>query len=100
MKKAYVVAEILVTNPGPYEEYRALSTATAAQYGGQFLARGGRREQREGMDAAHSDAWRTVIVEFPSFNQAQAWYDSVEYAKAKEIRLAHSIGRLFIVEGV
>lgn len=100
MKKAYVVAEIQVTNPTGYEDYRALSTAAAEQYGGRFLVRGGKREQREGEDTGHNGAWRTVIVEFDSLEQAQAWYDSVEYSKAREIRQANSIGRLFIVEGV
>jgi uncharacterized protein (DUF1330 family) len=99
MKKAYVVAEILVTNPAGYDEYRKLSTAAAAQYGGQFVVRGGTRVQREGADEQHNDQWRTVIIEFPSLDQAQAWYDSVEYTRAKEIRLANSIGRLLIVEG-
>jgi uncharacterized protein (DUF1330 family) len=99
MKKAYVVAEILVTNPAGYDEYRKLSTAAAAQYGAQFLVRGGARIQREGADEQHNDQWRTVLVEFPSLDQAQAWYDSVEYTRAKEVRLANSIGRLFIIEG-
>lgn len=51
------------------------------------------------MDEQHSEQWRTVIIEFPSLSQAQTWYDSVEYTKAKKIRQANSIGRLFIVEG-
>ena len=99
MPKAYVVAEIQVTNPTGYADYRELSTAAVAQYGGRFLVRGGRREQREGEDGIHNSGWRTVIVEFDSMEQAQAWYDSVEYGKAREIRLANSVGRLFIVEG-
>jgi uncharacterized protein (DUF1330 family) len=99
MKKAYVVAEIQVTNPTAYADYRTLSTAAAAQYGGQFIARGGQRDQREGGDATHDETWRTVILEFPSMAQAQAWYESPEYQKAKEIRQANSIGRLFILEG-
>jgi uncharacterized protein (DUF1330 family) len=99
MKKAYVVAEINVTNPDGYAEYRTLSTAAAQQYGGQFLVRGGTRVQPEGADDQHNEKWRTVIIEFASLDQAQAWYDSVEYSKAKEVRRANSIGRLFIVEG-
>lgn len=99
MKKAYVVAEVKVTNPAAYEGYRALTTETVAQHGGQFIARGGQRDQREGEDEAHNAAWRTVIIEFPSLAQAQAWYESAEYEKAKQIRLANSVGRLFIVEG-
>ena len=100
MPKAYVVAEIQVTNAEGYADYRPLSTASVEQYGGQFLARGGLRLQKEGGDASHHDTWRTVIVEFPTLIQAQHWYDSVEYSKAKAIRQQHSIGRLFILEGV
>ncbi|MBC3910375.1 MULTISPECIES: DUF1330 domain-containing protein [Undibacterium] len=100
MSKAYVVAEIQVTNADAYADYRPLATASVAQYGGQFLVRGGTRVQKEGRDDAHNEGWRSVIVEFPSLQQAQHWYDSVEYAKAMEIRHANSIGRLFIVEGV
>lgn len=99
MKKAYVVAEIQITNPAEYEAYRVMSTAAAAQYGGTFLVRGGKRDQREGEDAAHDSTWRTVIVEFESMEQARAWYESPEYTKAKAVRQAHSIGRLFIIEG-
>ena len=100
MKKAYVVAEVQVVNPEAYEAYRRLATETVAQHGGQFIARGGKRDQREGEDDAHNGGWRTVIVEFPSLSAAQDWYDSVEYQKAKEIRLANSFGRLYIVEGI
>jgi uncharacterized protein (DUF1330 family) len=100
MKKAYVVAEIQVTNPVAYEDYRALSTAAAAQYGGQFIVRGGVREQFEGDDDLHNRDWRTVIVEFPSLAQARNWYNSPEYGMARAVRQANSIGRLFLVEGV
>lgn len=100
MKKAYVVAEIQVTNPTEYEGYRKLSTEAAAQYGGQFIVRGGAREQVEGEDAQHSGAWRTVIIEFPSLEQARTWYNSPEYRKALAIRQANSVGRLFMIEGV
>lgn len=100
MPKAYVVAEIQVSNPEGYADYRALSTASVAQYGGVWLARGGQRIQREGGDDQHNENWRTVVVEYPSLEQARAWYDSPEYTRAREIRQAHSIGRLFIVEGI
>lgn len=99
MKKGYVVAEITVTNPEGYAEYGPLATASVEQYGGKFLARGGKRMQREGADAQHRDDLRTVIVEFPSFEDARKWYESPEYTKAIAIRQANSIGRLFIVEG-
>ena len=100
MKKGYIVAEINVTNPAGYTEYGPMATASVEQYGGRFLVRGGQRAQREGADAQHSDQVRTVIVEFPSFDDARKWYESPEYTKAIAVRQANSIGRLFIVEGM
>lgn len=99
MKKAYVVAEIQVTNPSGYANYTPLSTASLEQHGGRFLVRGGQRVQLEGEDAQHNSEWRTVVTEFPSLAQAQAWYDSVEYTKARALRQANSIGRLYLVAG-
>ncbi len=99
MAKAYVVAEITVTDPQAYEEYRKLVLPTVLAFDGQFLVRGGTRIQCEGMDDAHHDQMRTVILEFPSLSQVRAWYDSPAYKEAKALRLAASQGRLFIVEG-
>jgi len=99
MSKAYVVAEITVTDPVAYEEYRKLVLPTVLAFGGQFLVRGGTRVQCEGKDDAHHNQMRTVILEFPSLSQARAWYDSPAYSEAKALRQAASQGRLFIVEG-
>ena len=41
-----------------------------------------------------------VILEFPSMDEAQAWYDSPAYAKAREHRLRGADYRLIIVDGV
>ncbi len=99
MAKAYVVAEITVTDPQAYEEYRKLVLPTVLAFGGQFLVRGGTRIQCEGVDDAHHDQMRTVILEFPSLPQAREWYNSPAYKEVKTLRQAASQGRLFIVEG-
>lgn len=99
MKKAYAVLEVQITNPTGYEDYRALSGPSVTQYQGQFIVRGGQREQREGEDATHNGNWRTVIIEFPSLQHAQTWYDSDEYTKARAVRQANSVARVFFVEG-
>ena len=99
MAKAYVVAEITVTDPLAYEEYRKLVMPTVLAFDGQFMVRGGKRIQCEGLDDAHHDQMRTVILEFPSLSKAREWYDSPAYVEAKTLRQAASQGRLFIVEG-
>ena len=41
----YVLNDMEITDPAMFEEYKKLSPATVAQYGGRFLARG-RRTRR------------------------------------------------------
>jgi len=40
-----------------------------------------------------------VVIEFPSFDQAQAWYDSAAYQKLIPIRQKSASGKSFLVEG-
>ena len=92
---AYVVAEVEVTNPAVYEDYRKLVPATIAEYGGKYLVRGGTVEVKEG-------GWtpkRLVVLEFASMDQAQKWYHSPEYAPALAIRLKAARSKVLLVEG-
>jgi len=92
---AYVIGDIEVTDPGIYDDYRKQVLATVEKYGGRFAARGGKVEPLEG-------GWspkRIVLLEFPSFEQAQKWYRSPEYAPLIKLRQQGARGRLLIVEG-
>ena len=92
----YVIAEVEVTDPAAYEEYRKLVPATVQKYGGRFLTRGGKTETKEG-------GWipsRFVILEFPSLEQARKWYESPEYAPALAIRKKASKSKLILAEGL
>lgn len=93
---AYLIAEIEVTDPAVYEDYKKLTPSAIARYGGRFLVRGGKIEAREG-------GWspqRLIVVEFPSLEQARAFYDSPEYAPALAIRKRAAKSRLLLVEGI
>lgn len=92
---AYVINDMEVIDPALLEIYKQLSAPTVAQYGGRFLARGGRTEVLDG-------DWlprRLVVIEFPSLAQARAWADSPEYAPAKRLRQQAARSRLVLVEG-
>ena len=93
---AYVINDMVVTDPVLFEEYKKLSPPTVAQYGGRFLARGGSTDTLEGEWSPQ----RLVIIEFPSVAQARAWVDSPEYAPAKRLRQITTISNLIVVEGV
>ena len=41
-----------------------------------------------------------VILEFPSAEQAKAWWSSEEYAEPKAIRRTASEGNMILVNGV
>jgi uncharacterized protein (DUF1330 family) len=92
---AYVIAEIEVTDPAVYEEYRKQVLAVVTKYGGKFLVRGGDVKSKEGGWAPK----RLVVLEFPSMAQAEKFYGSAEYAPLLQLRLKASRGRLVIVEG-
>src|SRR5690606_40395644 len=94
MPKGYWIGHVTVTNPEGYKEYVAANAEPLRKYGGRFLVRGGKYETRSG-----TERQRHVIVEFDSFDQAKACYDSPEYQAAAKIRDANAIVDLVIVEG-
>ena len=93
---AYVIVNIEVTDPQRYPEYIRAAPGTIAQFGGRYLARGGRAERLEG----DWDPQRFVVLEFPSYERAREWWASAEYAGAKAIRQASVKTSMILVEGV
>ncbi|KNG93522.1 DUF1330 domain-containing protein [Pseudaestuariivita atlantica] len=96
MARGYVIAQINVTDPQAYPGYVALVGPTVEKFGGAFLVRGGRSESFEGTPPGN----RTVVIEFPSYQAAQDWYHSSEYAPVRALRQAASTSVQTIVEGV
>jgi len=92
---AYIIAEVKVTDAARYEEYRRQVEGTIAQYGGRYKVRGGKAEALEGAEPNG----RLVVIEFDSYEQARAWYDSDEYAGPRRLRQETSTGRLILVDG-
>ena len=96
MLYGYVIAQIHVTDSVAYAAYVERVLATIKLYGGEFLVRGGRAESFEGSPPGE----RNVVIRFPSFEKAQAWYHSPEYAPVKAMRMVASTSVQTIVEGV
>jgi uncharacterized protein (DUF1330 family) len=90
------VADIRVTDPVGYEEYRAGVAGTIAAHGGRYLARGGEVEVLEGTWEPN----RMVVLEFPNKAELMGWYDSTEYRQLRQVRQRCSEGAIVIVEGV
>lgn len=94
MAKGYWIAHVDVDDPQEYEKYKAANAIAFAEYGARFVVRGGRQQVREGSARA-----RSVVIEFDSYDQAVACYESAAYQHAITIRAAVSTGDLVIVEG-
>jgi uncharacterized protein (DUF1330 family)/quinol monooxygenase YgiN len=92
---AYYIAEFRITDPEGMKPYSARVASTFEPYGGRYIVRGGRIAPLEGKGPDN----RTVIIEFDSMEQAQAWYDSPAYAQLKPIRHRNALSRVYIVEG-
>ncbi len=96
MPSGYVIANVRVTNPAPYEEYKKWSTAAFQAHNAEICVRGGQVEVMEGDWTPE----RLVIAKFPSFEAAKAFYHSPEYGKARAAREGAAIMRLVCVEGL
>ncbi|UWR21441.1 DUF1330 domain-containing protein [Sulfitobacter sp. S190] len=94
MPKGYWIGNMDVRDAETYDKYRAANAKPFAEFGARFLARGGTQQVREG--AAHG---RTVVIEFPSYAEAVACYESPAYQAAKDIRMSVADGSLIIMEG-
>ena len=93
---AYLFADIDVTDPAAFDEYRGKVAPLVEKYGGKYLVRGGASETVEG---PWSPA-RLVVIEFESVAKAREFYFSEDYKPVMDIRLRASNGSVLIVEGV
>ena len=96
MAKGYLVADIQITDPERFDEYRRLVPAVIAQFGGRYLVRGGAFHAVEMPDAFH----RLVVLEFDSVEQAGRFYGSEEYAPLLRMRVESTKSAVAIVEGI
>jgi uncharacterized protein (DUF1330 family) len=92
----YIIAHVQVTDPVQYEEYKKWSTAAMKAHNAEVCVRGGQVAVLEGDWAPE----RIVILKFPTFAAAQAFYDTPEYLQAREARAGAAIMRMVVVEGL
>jgi len=93
---AYIFANIDVTDPQQYEQYRKLSTHAMQAHGAEVCIRGGKVERLEGDWMPN----RVVLLKFPTAEAARAFYDSPEYTAAKAARQGAAVMRMVLIEGV
>jgi uncharacterized protein (DUF1330 family) len=93
----YYISEIDVTNLEAYtKEYAPLAQASIKAAGGRLLAAGQNVTSFEGAPPTK----RVAIQAWDSLEKIQAWRNSAEYKKAREIGDKHAKFRAFAVEGL
>jgi uncharacterized protein (DUF1330 family) len=93
---AYALAHVHSVEFGPdIVEYLERIDATMDPFGGRFLVHGNPVEEREGTFDG-----QLILIEFPDFDQAKAWYDSPAYREILELRTRHMVADVVLVPGV
>ena len=92
---AYLIANIKVTDPVRFGEYRDKVAPMIARFGGRYLIRGGEVTPVEGDPRLE----RVVVLEFPSMEKLRAFYDSADYAPLIALRQSAAEGTVALVEG-
>ncbi|MBN9086103.1 MAG: DUF1330 domain-containing protein [Reyranella sp.] len=92
---AYIIVEVETTDEALMTEYRKHTPGAVAKFGGRFIVRGGKTRTLEG-------GWtppRIVVLEFPTYEKAEAFYDSDHYKPILAMRLKAGKSKAIIVDG-
>ena len=80
----YFIATINeVKDSDALKRYRQAAAPTLKQYGGEVMT----SEYNSQQFVEGEEGFGVVVIRFPSYEQAQAWYNSAEYQAARELRL-------------
>jgi uncharacterized protein (DUF1330 family) len=92
---AYIIVEVETTDEALMTEYRKHTPGAVAKFGGKFIVRGGKTRTLEG-------GWkpaRMVVLEFPTYEKAEEFYDSEHYKPLLDMRLKAGNSKAILVDG-
>ena len=93
--KGYVVCVYKsISSEEKLKEYAVKARAAVEKYKGKFLIKGGRSKANEGEKSP-----RTVVIEFPSYDEAHLFYNSQEYQDAHSVLKGHAVRHHQTIEG-
>ena len=92
---AYIIVEVETTDEALMTEYRKHTPGAVGKFGGKFIVRGGKTRTLEG-------GWkpaRIVVLEFPTYEKAEEFYDSEHYKPILAMRLKAGKSKAILVDG-
>ena len=79
--KGYIVCVYKsISNEEKLKEYAVKAKTAVEKYKGKFVIRGGKTTTNEGEKSP-----RTVVIEFPTYDEANLFYNSKEYQEAHKV---------------
>ena len=93
--KGYVVCVYKsISDENALIEYATKAESAVEKYKGKFLIRGGKKITTEGVESP-----RTIVIEFPSFYEAEIFFYSKEYQEAHVLLKGVVVRHHQIIEG-
>lgn len=94
---AYILFDNLtVTSPEDLGTYKSQVAEVVGKHQGKYVVLGGKTRVIEGLVTPNY----LVMIQFPSFEMAENWYDSDEYKNLKALRLSATTSTGVIIEGL
>lgn len=96
MSCVYAVAQIDIQDPEAYQLYGEKFMPILAEFGGKLLGLSDPPAVIEG----RFEGTRAVLLEFPSREAFDTWYNSDAYQAILKHRLASSVGSVILLNGL
>jgi len=90
---SYLIANYQITNPDGYSAYIAAVGPTIISHGGKILVAGADSTAIEGNPGPV-----TVVLEFPTREALEGWYESPEYREIINLRTDNTEGLLVFAD--
>ena len=94
MVRGYWIVRVDIRDPEAYKAYAAANGAAFAEFGGRFLVRAGAFESVSGSARA-----RNVVIEFASYADALACWNSQTYQAARALQGDSAESDIVVIEG-
>ena len=94
----YLLGQLRVKNWSWYKQYQEVTEVLVKKYDGRYLVKSAQVDQLEGGPTPPS---AVVVIEFPSEEHAQQWYQDPDYQPMIELRKISDVDtELLLVSGV
>ena len=91
----YLIANVKITDDAWVPDYAAAVHDIAARHGGRYLSRSGNIRVLEG---EAPDVTLIAVIEFPSFEAAEAFANDPDYAPHGKARQAGSVSDFYVID--